>query len=247
MVENILIVADLGAAGNLIKNLCLLSNDSDWPLPESRYNRILKQYSSNTSFDNWLSIEYTLRFWQLYYTIDLSDHLDYTKYVSSCKKTDLPIVFLNHSAFHQIDEFLKFQKKLHVIYICPTTDQGFEWQVRNYCEKKSVNKLHNFTFCGDIENQKNNCIKKYGIEFYHQLNIDNMRHILKQRQIDFCKYLDPIPLESFLTNVEDACKQLQSKINLIINYDEFCNVLTSWQKLHWNYDDTYKWKYSSNP
>lgn len=251
MVKNTLIIADLGAAGNLVKNLCLLSSNVHWPLNNSRFDRIKGQYSPGADFQNWLPTEYTLRFWKNYYNIDLSDNLNYDEYIKKYKASSgVSVVFLNHSAFYQIEEFLKFQKYLDIVYVCPTTDIGFEWQVRSYCEKKSVNLLHNFTFDDEIDNQKNRYISKYGIESYYELNISNMRHIFKQRQTNMLEYIEPIPLELFLTDKNAAWNQLQNKcagISSAIEKNEFDSILTAWQNLHWNYNDTYRWKYSSCP
>ena len=55
-----LVVADLGAAGNLVKNLIMLSPEIHWPFQKDRYQTILNQYSTTVNFDNWLSIEYQL-------------------------------------------------------------------------------------------------------------------------------------------------------------------------------------------
>jgi len=35
-VKDIVIVADLGAAGNLVKNILLLSEEIDWPLNQTK-------------------------------------------------------------------------------------------------------------------------------------------------------------------------------------------------------------------
>ena len=249
--KNTLIIADVGAAGNLVKNLCLLSSNVHWPFNENRFNRIKKQYSPGVNFQNWLPTEYTLRFWKNYYNIDLSDNLNYDEYVEKYKApSSLPVVFLNHSAFYQIEEFLKFQKHLDIVYVRPMTDIGFEWQVRSYCEKKSVNLLHNFTFDNEVDHQKNTYISKHGIESYYELNINNMRHILKQRQIELSAYVDSIPLELFLTDKKAAWDQFKincAEISSTVEKNEFDSVLTTWQNLHWNFNDTYKWKYSSCP
>lgn len=62
MVKDFLVVADLGAAGNLVRNLLLLG-DTDWPQETNRLARILNQYPVNLELKNWLEQEYRLRFW----------------------------------------------------------------------------------------------------------------------------------------------------------------------------------------
>jgi hypothetical protein len=61
MVKDFVVVADLGAAGNLLRNLMLLG-ETDWPLLADRNARILNQYPADLALDNWLNQEYQLRF-----------------------------------------------------------------------------------------------------------------------------------------------------------------------------------------
>lgn len=247
MVTNILVLADLGAAGNLVKNLALLSNQVDWPLQENRFLRILDQYQSTTTLSNWLAIEYNLRFWKKYYQLDLSDTLDWAEYNKMCADTKLPIVFLNHSGFYQLKEFTQFKKNLQVIYICPETEHGLEWQIRSYCEKKGFDKLHDFTFESDKENQIKQHIKKYGKESYFHCNIQNMKFIINARQQKMKEVIKNfIPLEYLVDGSKDELYNVFcDRTKLYINRSHFVEVVQLWRKLHWSWEDTYEWKYSS--
>lgn len=248
MVKNILVIADLGAAGNLVKNLLFLSDQVDWPLKDDRFERISKQYSSQTtSFNNWLDKEYELRFWHRLYGIDLSDNLDWDQYKKSGNDCgSKPIVFLNHSAFYQLDQFRIFQRHLDIIYICPSTDLGHEWQIRSYCEKKTVEKLHNFSFDSDPISQKVEYIAQHGLEDYYRLNVENMKHIIKARQLEFSQICDSIDLESFIVgDPEIARKKLRDLIKIEIDKQKFTDILVSWRNLHWPVRETKRWKYGS--
>lgn len=241
-----LVVADLGAAGNLVKNLILLSPDIHWPMEKDRYLTILNQYSTEVNFARWLSTEYQLRFWKYYYQVDLADNLDYDIYVKSSLPKK-PVVFLNHSAFYQPEQFDKFKTSLDIIYIAPDTIFGLEWQIRSYCEKRSVSLLHDFSFDSDKTNQKKNYMQKYGEESYYRMNITNMKEIIGHRQqlfkVDF-SLENTIKLEDLLYGkVDTVVDKLSRALSISLSYNQADNVIKAWQNLHWPLEKTSDWKY----
>lgn len=231
-----LVIADLGSAGNLVKNLLLLSEQTDWPLADDRYNRILSQYRySRNIFRNWLQIEGTLRFWQTKYRIDLSNNLDWATYADNCATTTWPIVFLNHSAFYQLDQLSNFVNKLKTIYVSPVTEFGLDWQIKSYCKKKGIDNLHDFTFDIDKENQINQYIELHGQNQYNELNISNMKEIVGSRQKEMQKLIPKfIPLEEIISGDIHNLHNLITEISQVdINFAQFSTVLTRWRKLHY--------------
>lgn len=242
MVKNILVIADLGAAGNLVKNLLWLSPDVDWPLVKDRYTSVLNQYSPGTKFSEWLEKEAKFRLWKYHYGIDLSYDLNYDEFVKSFKQKNLPAVFLNHSAFYQQEQLTKFLNNFTVLYVRPTTDFGFEWQIRSYCEKKNVEDLHNFSFDIDIEENKKKYIADHGLDQYYRFNLNNMRHMLRSRQEKMNLLVkNTIPLEDLLFA---SAKRIADYLPVAVDTDILNHTVQSWRNLHWPLDSTLDWKYS---
>ena len=247
MIKNIVIIGDLGAGSNIVKNLILLGNNVDWPLGTDKFNTLQNHYNKNVKLKNWLTQEYKLRFWNKFYNIDLADNLNYYEYITNCSQPTLPIVFINHSAFWQIEEFDKFYNDVNLLYVAPTSNLGLEWQIRSYCEKRSVEQLQNFSFNEDIENQKIKYINTNGIEEYYKCNIRNMKEIIDSRQKKFLTMITPedfLSLETLLYgSFDDITKILNVKFNQDIKTKELAVLLSKWRELHWPLETTTQWKY----
>lgn len=241
MVKDFVVVADLGAAGNLIRNLMLLG-ETDWPLLSDRLERILDQYPSDLQLSNWLQKEYQLRFWQRYYNLDLSNELNYSLY-QEVPATALPKVWINHSAFWQPTQLETFIKHCNIIYVAPVTDAGLEWQIRSYAIKKTIPLLHDFCFEHDQEQQKQDYIDTYGTAAYYLFNITNMKHIIGQRQHDFrLQMAKCIDLEVLINGTPMEIHQtLKQATGLDIAVDAIGQVVAAWRALHWS--DTADWEY----
>ena len=239
-------VGVLGAGANIVKNLLLLGN-FHWPLQSNKYQTLLNQYPNNLQLQDWLSKEYFLRYWNKYYNIDLSDHLDYVAYEKNCKSVDLPIVFINHSAFYQESEFEKFSQNLDVLFVTPVSLFGLEWQIRAYVAKKTIELLHDFSFPDNKEASKKNFVEQHGLEAYYRFNVQNMKEIVDQRQKDFIKRMTPsqiFPLENLLTQSGDKlCDYFNLRFNQNIDSHNFETVLSHWRSLHWPLDQTANWEY----
>jgi hypothetical protein len=244
--NNKLVVADLGAAGNLIKNLVLLSDDIHWPLTDDRYQTILNQYISLNNFSEWLTVEYRLRFWKKEYGIDLSDNLDFEQY-KNINKCSLPIVFLNHSAFFQLTEFNKFIPCIDIVYIAPVSKFGVDWQVRSYCEKKTVPLLHDFSYETNRIEQITHYKNTNGTESYYRMNIANMKDILAIRQKMFKAHVSDncfIPLEELIQGpIDNIINVLSTSFNITLPVHQVIEVVDAWRHLHWPPEKTSEWKY----
>lgn len=241
MVKDIVVVADLGAAGNLVRNLLLLSSQTDWPLLSNRFDTILNQYRPTVKLENWLPVEYQLRFWDKYYGLDLSDNIDIEQF-NARKTKNTPVVYLNHSAFYQLAEYQQLVPDVNTLYISPVTDFGLSWQVRSYCEKKTVKKLHNFTFDNNAEQHIFDFCNTFGEESYYRLNVTNFKNILKERQREFG--VPDITLEQLLFDpAEQIVSILLSKLNININVKQADRIIAAWRSLHWPIEDTTNWKY----
>ena len=244
MVKDFLVIADLGAAGNLVRNLLLLG-DTDWPQETNRLARILKQYPVNLELKHWLQQEYRLRFWTQQYSLDLSDNLDCELY-RQLPTVDLPRVWLNHSAFWQAEQFAWFADHCNIVFVAPTTAAGLEWQIRSYTSKKTLPLLHDFCFEHNREQQRRQYIETHGELAYYRLNITNMKHIIDQRQQVFLNQWSNrcIALELLLTGTaEQIHTEIKQLTNLDIPPESIDQVVTAWRSLHW--DNTRDWE-SSN-
>ena len=241
MVKDIVIVADLGAAGNLVRNLILLSDQVDWPLLTNRHATILSQYPTTLELENWLPVESKLRFWNKYYGVDISDNLDVDKF-SRRQQRAKPVVYLNHSAFYQPTEFRSVADIATTMYVAPTTEFGLHWQIRSYCEKKTVKKLHNFTFETNVDNQIKQYCETHGVEAWEKLNVKNFQCIVEQRQKEFG--VPDLCLEMLLSEpVQNIVDAIANKLNIAIDVESAEQVVERWRSLHWPLEQTMDWKY----
>ena len=243
MVKDFVVVADLGAAGNLVRNLMLLGH-TDWPLRTHRLANVLNQYPADLELQNWLQTEYQLRFWKHYYGLDLSDNLDHTQF-QQLPMTTLPRVWLNHSAFWQLDQFEMFAESCKIVYVAPATSQGLEWQIRSYASKKTIALLHDFCFDHDREQQRQNYIDLHGADAYYLLNITNMKHFVDQRQKEFRLKIPRaqcIDLEVLTTGTMAVIQHaLEQSTGLNIAIGAIQQVIDAWRNLHWH--NTSDWEY----
>jgi hypothetical protein len=241
---DIVVVADLGAAGNLVRNLLLLSEQTDWPLSTNRFVAIANQYKPNNNLSQWLTTEYQLRFWNKHYGVDISNDINLSTFVKRNLASN-PVVYLNHSAFYQHTEYQQLKEFANIVYVAPTTEFGLKWQIRSYCEKKTVELLHNFTFDSDINNQRTQYCHEHGVDAYHRLNIKNFTEIVKQRQQDLGK--PDVPLELLLFgNIEQVVDILFTRLNIVVDLALAKQILTKWQECHWPLAETDNWKYYDN-
>lgn len=116
MQSSLILLGDLGAGTNLVKNIFLLDPRYTSPFD---YSRVATLY--NGTLDNWLELERTTRINLIADTVEV-DSLQ-------------PNLYVNHSAFHNTLDFEKLQKLGHCVALLPKTRFAFDWQVRAYIEK----------------------------------------------------------------------------------------------------------------
>lgn len=241
---------DIGAAANLIRNILLLSPDVHYPFDHSRLDRILNQYPDHLAIDKqqWIFIEAKFRFFQHIYNVDLSFDLNWEHYQNTVKNADKPGVFINHSFVYDLDNFFVFLKNMPTLIVMPITDFGLEWQVRAYCEKKGVDIMHNFTFADNVAEQKEQFIQQHGHEAWCIENIQNMKHIIKERRDSVVKSVDQdaiLPLE-WLIQGDDAqtLHKLTQRFDIDLDAQDAVTVLQTWRSRHWPLEETMNWKYA---
>lgn len=236
MVKDIIVVGDLGAGANVVKNLLLLG-ERHWPLSTDKYKTIKQQYTSELDLSNWIAQEYRLRFWQKFYGLDISDKIDIMKFASR-PKFNQPVVYINHSAFYD-PEFDCAAEDCEIYYVRPVSQFGLEWQIRAYYEKKAFDNMHDFTFSD--QTQRDIYLQTHDHETYQSANATNMKHIVNDRQAKFAQRKDIhtlIELEDLIINNYQKLSRL-----LEIEQDRCRQILSDWNRLHWPLQETCNWKY----
>jgi hypothetical protein len=185
MVEKniVILVGDLGAGTNHLKNMLLLSQQTHWPRPfvESRLEYIIQNIYTNETTSDWLTYEYRLRIWKQCYGVDISnDYADInTPQVKEISQTQT-VVFISH--WPEIANRLKIKYPgIRCIGLYPASQVGFSWQIKAYINKIGIDNLQNFSFLDNIESNKKQHIDQHGIDHYHKTNVLNMIEIMRER------------------------------------------------------------------
>jgi uncharacterized phage-like protein YoqJ len=229
------IVGDLGACANLVKNVLSLSPEVDFPNHvESRLdyikNLVYPDYLKN-NLNQWIKHEYQLRRWKEYYDVCIADQyadIGTTKVIQTSQHSR--IIFITHWA--DIANALK-QKypDIQLVVLYPKNDQELKWQISTYISKIGIEKLHNFTFLHDIIRQKNNYIAEFGLDSYYQCNVLNMFEIMKERVNSFKKLpAHMITIGQLQTN--NWILELLDFLNLKLNVDQAIELFVTWKNLH---------------
>ena len=237
----LIIIGDLGAGTNIIKNLLMLDyryNFFNNSTEQDRKSKIFSLYplSLKNSLHTWFATEYTTRTWQSLYGIDLSDNINVNSAIKALNRIN-GVIFINHSAFYQLEEILQLQKHFNLVYILPKTLNGLQWQIKAYAEKITVEKLHNFTTSTDAE--RTALINKHGMKSWSKMNLTNMFYICKQRRASFyqfakCNNIKTISMESLLTPQKHnkLYKLFVSTFGYTVNNSTFIELLNMWLNLH---------------
>lgn len=248
--KNIIVSAQIGAAGNLVKNLITLSHKTFWPTSQNRLQMMREQYPIQLHRDkkNWVDIET-----RLHHTIKNPFLIEFD--TDRDIKNDKPSVFLNHSLFWQRpDEFLTTLNQFNFVFVIPRTRFGLEWQCRSAFEKVlRPKKDHFYDFCFEGTNKQHlisNYINTHGYPAYEALNVANMREIFlaQQKQVTASVTDDNsatiISLEDLLLSPASIIiENLNDKLHLELDIVEVDQILKSWRSLHWPLEDTFNWIY----
>lgn len=257
MSKNFLIIAAGGAAGNLVRNILLSSNDVDWPLLTDRHTTIMNQYPIILKENNlfgWWGIEHNLRFYNQYYGIDLNFSTDYARYILSDINKNKPIVFLNHSFAwgDNSDQLQLFSTNLKLLHVAPITKQGLEWQIRALHLKclERPESMIDYSFVDNKDFQVKEFISKYGRLEYFKMNIINMREVTNRQQKTFLEVnrdIPLLPLEWLITaDPTMITNKLVDIFGITLDINIVSSILTQWRQLHWNYSDTFDWEFAKH-
>ena len=116
MQDSLILLGDLGAGTNLVKNLFLLDNRYTCPFD---YNLVNTLYDG--TFNSWIEKERTTRINIVADSVNI-DSLESNLYA-------------NLSAFHNTKDLKKLQTLGQCVAVLPKSRMAFDWQVRAYIEK----------------------------------------------------------------------------------------------------------------
>ena len=236
--ENVIvIVGDLGAGANFVKNTILLSPSVDFPglvgnrvdyISKLAYPNVLKQDRTK-----WTSFEYTLRFWKQHYGVDIADeysNINTSKLVNVTQTSKVVLLC------HWPDTAMKLKKSypnIKLVSLFPNNDAELQWQIETYISKIGIHRLQNFTFLNDIEQQKNNYINTHGTDAYFKLNVLNMFEIMKLRAKDY-RDLPGYNLSIGTLQHNNWVEELANWLNIDIDLEQSNRLFDVWHSLHTN-------------
>ena len=244
----VVVVGDLGAGSNIVKNILLLNQLVDFPVDnDDRLQAIKKMVyptSLNQDLSKWISYEYRLREWKHWYGANVADNYADIKTEQVIKKSQTKkIVFITH--WPEIAIRLKNQYPgIKIVSLYPKTQFELLWQIKTYIDKRGIEKLQNFSFFENEEVERQQYIDEHSLDEYYQFNVLNMFEILKDRK-DQYEQIDEFKIEiSKLINVEsDWLERLSEYLEFTLDKEESLKLLLYWKQLHNNDHEVinYKW------
>lgn len=245
MVRSILLLGDLGSGVNLIKNILLTDEKYKAPFNKKIFDSLYLNHDKNQLHKTWLEEEYKTRRWKHYFGFDPSNGVpeNFNELVNTL---NCSTIFVNHSCFfsEKDRELLSKAENVDIIACIPVSDLGIQWQVRAYVEKKGIRSLHNFSFAENIEVEKKNYIKNFGLETYLKFNVLNFYEAVKyNRDIikNFC-FTNKFKIFNTEELYQGNFQNLKKFSNL--DYKTSSHLFEKWEKLHWSVDKTYDWQYA---
>jgi hypothetical protein len=236
--ENIvIIIGDLGAGSNVVKNILLLNKEFDWPNVQvlDRLSFIKESiYPVNlaSKLDEWLQFEYKFRKFNDYYGVDISDSYgDINTQLIVQKSQNKKIALLCH--WPEFATNLKNKYPLiKLVSLYPESKFDLLWQIKTYIDKVSIEKLQNFSFVDNVEAQRKQYMDKFGEEEYYKFNVLNMIEILNRRKESY-KNIDghAIKINSLLSDSSWISK-VGKFLNIELDETESIDLLNHWRNLH---------------
>jgi hypothetical protein len=241
--------ADIGAAKNIAKNLCLLDESVHFPVSLRGLSRLdfLLRFLYPSDYKDWFSCEYVLKDYKAYgIKMDLGDvrvggliPLNPTLN-AVLKQKHFTIDIMDHGTALDLSQC----DHVNLLAIAPDTMFGLNWQIRAYTMKYGASRMFNFTFRDDNNIKK--FIKKYGEQTWIDVNLCNFYDKVRQRRrILRVSGLQTIPLELIIwpNNWDELIGMLEKKFELNIPRDQAHCLLNQWMGLHWVTAETNDWEY----
>lgn len=241
--------ADIGAAKNIAKNICLLDESIYFPVPLGSLSRkdYLLKFLYPTDYEDWFSCEYRLKGYTDYgIEMDLGDPrtgglIPLNPQLTAITQNQSFILDLMD---HYTALDLVKQDYVKLLAIAPTTMFGLNWQIRAYTMKYGADRMFDFTF-GDQDNIEK-FKKAHGNDVWVEVNLCNFYDKVRERRRILKRSGMPVmPLELIIwpNRWSELINYLEKFFELGIPRDQAYTVLEQWMSLHWPTEDTDHWEY----
>lgn len=242
--------ADIGAAKNIAKNVCLLDESVFFPVDLKGHSRLeyLLKFLYPDDYTDWFQCEYRLKDYKAHGIhmeladprtpglIPLNNHL--TKILQS---QNFIIDLMDHNT--AVD--LSACDYVNMLAIAPKTMHGLNWQIRAYTMKYRAHRMFNFTFRNSDNIKK--FIDKFGTDTWVEVNLCNFYDkVRERRRILQRSNLKIMPLELIIwpDRWPELLVYLEKTFDLAIPRDQAYALLNQWMSLHWPTDQTNSWEYA---
>lgn len=250
--KNIFVVhADIGAAKNIVKNICLLDESIYFPVPLMGLTRLefLLKYLYPTNYKDWFKCEYTLKDYEGYgIRMDLGDPR--IEGIIPINSKLQKVLDNKHFILDQMDHLtaleLDKQDYCKVLGIMPYTTFGLNWQIRAYTMKYGASRMFNFTFPN--ENKIKKFKHQYGERAWILANLANFYDKIRERRLILYKSnIEIIALECIIypNRWDELLMKLEEFYNINIPRHQARILLSQWTSLHWNIKETNDWEYKN--
>jgi hypothetical protein len=243
--------ADIGAAKNIVKNLCLLDERIHFPVPLQGLSRLdfLLKFLYPLDYTDWFSCEYTLKNYTAHgIEMDIGDVRSggliplNTKLLHILADQHFILDLMDHGTAME----LTTQPHCLVLGIMPYSTLGLNWQIRAYIMKYGAERMFNFTFPNthSIDLFK----ERYGIGTWVDVNLTNFYDMVRQRRLKLRNSKIPvIPLECIIwpSRWEELFTRLDHFFNISIPREQAVKLITQWFSLHWSTETTNDWEHSN--
>jgi len=242
------IQADIGAAKNIVKNVCHLDESTFFPAHTDKRLQYLMDHLYPVKYNNWFACEYKLKQYTDYgIDMDLGDPrigglVPLNAQLESILETKN---FMLDIMDMKTAEDLSKAPYAKILSVAPDTMFGLSWQVRAYTMKYGAERMFNFTFMDvdDIEKFKN----KHGEKAWVKVNLMNFYDMVRlRRRLLRRSELTIMPMEWVITPEfwPKMLEYLDSYFGLTIPKDQALILLDRWLSLHWPTNETYNWEHS---
>lgn len=233
--------ADIGAAKNIAKNICLLDETVFFPVSRHKLSRqdFLLKYLYPTDYSDWFACEYRLKHYTDYgISMDLGDPRTRgliplnTQLEKICENNYFILDLMDHNTA------VDLVKQDYVTLL------GLNWQIRAYTMKYGSDRMFNFTFQNEsvIEKFK----QTYGNDTWVEINLCNFYDkVRERRRILNRSGITVMPLELIIwpKRWPELLDYLDKFFGLSIPRDQAYTVLKQWMSLHWKTEKTNNWEY----
>ncbi len=241
--------ADIGAAKNIAKNICLLDESIYFPVPLGAMSRqdYLLNFLYPTDYKDWFRCEYRLKQYTKYgIKMDLGDPrvgglIPLNPELTAITQTQSFILDLMD---HNTAVDLTKQEYVKMLAIAPTTMFGLNWQIRAYTMKYGADRMFNFTFSN--ENSIEQFKQVHGNNTWVEVNLCNFYDKVRERRRILNRSGMPVmPLELIIwpERWPELISYLEQFFELTIPKEQAYTVLKQWMSLHWLTEETNNWEH----